>query len=203
MQMSLKPFVMAAGMAVAVCVASADAANVVTGEDKTIASPGATTNVTIEFYLDRTGGDDGTGLEVGNFNIRIELTGPDNLVAITGVGETTDHPQAFTLDTTTVTPTTEAFAGTFNVSSPFTIDDLDGLAEITLEVQPGALGVYDLSVVTTTGDDTQFTDPDDFKTELPFTVSHGSLTITAIPAPATMAMVAMVGAGAWTRRRRR
>ena len=167
------------------------AATVVVGEQETVVTSPASFQTSIEFFLDLTEGDDGGTLSVGNFMVRVGLTGPNagTDVSIVGIDDTVsiEHPQTFPLDVKSVVNTTEGFGAVINLSSPFDIDDLDGLVRIILEVQPNVIGDYTLELIPGDGN-TILTDPNDFVTLLPINLENGSLSIVPVPVPA----------GAWT-----
>jgi len=179
------------------------AGTIVLGETKALSSPAAVTQTSVEFYLDRTGADDGTPLSVGNYQLRLGLSGAGagSTVRILGVGPTTTHAQAFTLDTTNVTAGTVAYAATLNLSSPFDIADGGGLLKVDLELQPGASGNYALTVLSGSGN-TEFTDPVDFATLLAVDAGSGALNV-AVPEPCSLLLgfVGMIGTSCAKRRR--
>lgn len=159
------------------------AGTIVLGEAKSLPSPAATTQTSIEFYLDRTGADDGTPLSVGNFQVRVTLTGngAGSLVKILGAADTSTHPQAYALDTKTVQAGTGAFGATLNLGSPISIADGGGLLKLNLELNAGASGLYTLAVQGGSGN-TEFTSPSDFSTLLAVDASSGLLTV-EVPEP--------------------
>lgn len=165
------------------------AQTVIVGESKTLGIPTASTDVSLDFYLDRTGPMDGMPLLVGNFQLRLELVGPGagSLVSLVGVDEAIAHSQAFALDQTLVPNATSAFASTFNFEDPFEIGDGRGLLSARLRVEPGAIGEYQLRILTGV-DDTQLTDPADFLSPLAFNVQHASIAI--VPEPASLCILA-------------
>jgi hypothetical protein len=185
---------------------NAEADTIVTVEDATVtttATSGAST--TLDVYVDRTGADDGTPLTgVLNFQVRVELTGPTagTDAQIVGVSarpsSAATHPQAHPLDSTNLVSSTEAFANTFNLGSVFPIADGDGLMEIEVEVNSGVVGTWNVEVLAATASDTDFSDAGG--TPLPFTAGSG--TLTAVPEPATAALLLTGGSLMLTRRRR-
>jgi hypothetical protein len=172
---------------------AANTGSIVLGETKSISVPPSVTQTSFEFYLDRTGVDDGVPLSVGNFQVRVDLSGPGagTAVRVVGVGETASHLQAYALDTKSVTAGTSAFAATLNLLSPFDIPDGGGLLKLDLELQPGTVGNYALAVRSGPGH-TEFTSPIDFSTLIPIDVGMGLLAV--VPEPATLLMFAMAAA---------
>jgi len=181
---------------------SVQAGSIVIGETKELLPPSAAVQESVEFYLDRTDADDGTPLSVGNFQLRVDLSGADagSAVRILGVGPTSTRSQAFALDTMDVTGGTSGYAATFNLASAFEIADGAGLLKIDLEVMPSASGDYTLSVLSGTGN-TEFTDPIDFATLLPVAVGSAALSV-AVPEPSCLCL-AMLGSVAVAIRRKR
>lgn len=177
------------------------AGSIVLGETKSLSSPAVVTQTSLEFFLDRTGADDGTPLSVGNYQLRVALTGPGagSSVRILGAAATTSHTQAFALDTTSITGGTSAYANTLNLASPFDIADGAGLLKLNLELQPGAVGTYALTVQTGSGN-TEFTSPVDFSTLLSVAADSGSLNV-AVPEPSSIALVGVLMASVFPRRR--
>ena len=194
-------FLLAAACAFSSIPDSAQAGSIVLGETKSLSSPAAVTQSSIEFYLDRTSADDGTPLSVGNFQLRVALTGvgAGSSVRILDAGATISHPQAFALDTTSVTAGTSAYAATLNFASPFDIADGAGLMRLNLELQPGAVGTYALTVQTGSGN-TEFTSPADFFTLLSVAAGSGSLDV-AVPEPSSIGLVVALMATAFPLRR--
>jgi hypothetical protein len=182
-------------------ISSASAGSIVLGETKALSPPAAATQASIEFYLDRTGADDGTPLSVGNFQVRVALTGigAGSTVRILGAGPTTARPQAFALDTTNVTGGIGAFAATLNLTSPFDIEDGAGLMKLDLELLPGANGNY-LLTVQAGGGNTEFTSPVDFATLLAVDVGSGSLNV--VPEPNSAILLLGAAAAVAVARRR-
>lgn len=186
-----------------VCTTTAFAGSIVLGESKTIVQPTAVTQTSIEFFLDRTGADDGTPLSVGNYQVRISLTGAGvgSTARIVGAGATTGKPQAFVLDTKNVTAGTSAYVATLNLAHPFDVADGAGLLKVDLEFQPGAQGVYLLSAQPGAGN-TEFTSPVNFSSLLAVESGNGSVTV-LVPEPSTVAFVlAGVAFAAAVRKRR-
>lgn len=184
---------------------------IVTGEQEALVpSPNTATQTSVEIFLDLTEADDGGALSVGNFQVRVVLSGPSagTDVSIVGIEETVtaEHPQAADLNfANTVISPVEGVNGTLNFGAPFDINDEDGLVRVVLEVQPNVTGNYNLAIVTGVGN-TELTDPDDFTTRLPFETIDGSLTIlTVIPEPSSFALLgfAMIGLGGIARARHR
>ena len=173
----------------------ARALSVVTGGKTMLsASPTTMTVVDIEFYLDRTEADDGTPLEVGNYQIRFRLSGPGagTAVRIQGAGETLSADQATTLDDATLAPSeaeaTEVLVATLNLGSAISVADGAGLARIELAVAAGAVGLFVIEVVSGAGN-TEFTDPANFSTLLPIESESGELQI--VPEPGTSGLLAL------------
>jgi hypothetical protein len=194
-------FLLAAACAFSSILDSAQAGSIVLGETKSLSSPAAVTQTAIEFYLDRTGTDDGTPLSVGNFQLRVALTGAGagSSVRILTAAATTAHAQAFALDTTSVTAGTSAYAATLNFASPFDVADGAGLLKLNLELQPGAAGAYALTVQSGSGN-TEFTSPADFSTLLSVAAGSGSLNV-AVPEPSSIVLFTALMANIFPRRR--
>ena len=163
----------------------AHAALVVTGEQVQTAVPGAVVQRIVPFFIDLTGPDDGGTFDVGNFQVRLQLTGPSAGVNVSAVlvenNMSLINPQVVPLDVTNVDSTTQVFAATLGVT-PITLNDGGGLLQVVLNVTPTvSVGdVYTLEVVTGAGN-TEFIDPNDFTTLLPFSFSNGTLAV--IPEP--------------------
>ncbi|MEO1528255.1 MAG: PEP-CTERM sorting domain-containing protein [Planctomycetota bacterium] len=178
---------------------------VITSESAAFVSDSAVQLYSLDIFLDLTDLDDGGTLDVANFQVRAELNGAGagTDVAIVGIGDTMsfDHPQARPLDGTSVVSQTEGLGFTANFSSPFTIEDLDGLMEITLAVQPNVTGNYSIDILTGDGN-TLITDPNDFSTILSFTTTSGVISISGVPEPNTMMFVGL-GLGVFCLRRGR
>ncbi len=147
---------------------------------------------TLEFTLDQTGNDDGMALSVGNYQVRLELFGSNagSAVRIVDVGPTVSAIQSRILDVVTFDDTW-AFAGTVNFIDPFAIADEGGLLAVTLEIQPEAVGDYSLSVMTGLGR-SEFTDPGDFSSQLPFGSEDGAISIVPEPSTAFLAMCGLL-----------
>ncbi len=138
----------------------------------------------------------------------VRLTGPaaGSEVKITSIDETIVHPQVAPLTSRAVLGPTQASAATatpLGGGGPITVDDLDGLAKLTLEVAPGALGVYNLEILAGT-DRTFFTAPDATTVIHPDAFVNGKLTIAAVPEPsaALLGALALMLGGGWTLARR-
>jgi hypothetical protein len=133
------------------CPSAALADLVVTGETKSIAARAAgPVAEAIGFFLDLTAADNGGSITTGGWQIRVGLTGPNagSDVAITGIANTVDHPQASTgLGATDLVSTTQAFRAAPTLTD-FALNDLDGFVRVNLLVQPGTLGDYRLTILT-------------------------------------------------------
>ncbi|MCG8653458.1 MAG: hypothetical protein MI861_26705 [Pirellulales bacterium] len=181
---------------------------VVALSDDTLISGPTVQRHTIDVFVDLTDADDGGSIEVANFQVRTVLTGvgAGTDVAIVGVDNAVSaaHPQGRPLDIISLVSSTEAFGSTFNFGPSFVLDDLDGLLSVTLEVQPNVTGQFSLEIVPGDGN-TQFTDPIDFISNLPFTSSSGQLAVSVVPEPAGMGLFALAVTGTvsyrWRRRR--
>ncbi|MEM9365256.1 MAG: PEP-CTERM sorting domain-containing protein [Planctomycetota bacterium] len=175
---------------------SSEAAIVTVAEQKSVVTDSLVQQVPLEVYLDLTEGDDGGTLQVGNFQIRVQLngTGAGSGVSVVDVGNTQSvlHPQGRSLDDEIVFSPTQGIGATSNFFDPFDLADGAGLMEITLEIQPNFIG--DISIDFLVGEgNTLFTDPNDFSTLLaPIETTSGSLSVTAVPEPSSFAMLGLV-----------
>lgn len=169
---------------------------IVSVDDARIQTTSRVQTTVVEVYLDLTGANDGGILDVGNFQVLVELKGPavGTDVSIVGVAETTslDHPQAAPLDLVRVLSDSRAQAFTVNINPSFNIEDLDGLMAAELEIQPFAEGEYELAVLTGIGR-TEILDGSDFVSQLDYSTRSAALTLTAVPEPASLnAVVALI-----------
>jgi len=184
-------------IAVLVTVAAHPAHAVLTivGDDFSVPTPsGSASTGSFELYLtDDTGGP----VSLGNYQLRIGLTGPNagTDVKIIGGGQTSaagSHPPAVIppILATDVQIVEDAayFLATENTfvgdppeqAPPFDVADQAGLARIDFEVQPGASGAYTFEILTTSVTaDTALVDGADFVTPLTFGTSSPVLTLTS------------------------
>lgn len=162
---------------------------VVMGAQESVTSLGVVTQTSVDFFLDLTEGDNGSSLNVANFSVRVQLTGPNagTDVSIVGVDDTVSlaHFQDRPLDIKEVATPTEAFGSTFNFGVPFEVADQNGLMRVLLEVQPNVVADYTLQILTGLGN-TRILDSND--APLPFDTVDGSLRV-MIPEPTSFLMM--------------
>jgi len=164
---------------------AADAGLIVVGQDKLYSAPGVQS---VDFILDLTGADAG-GIQVSNFQVRVELQGA-NVGAdalITAVNNTTSG-QAHPLSTRTVETARTAYGATFNLGDPFTISDGAGLMRVDVEFKAGALGDYQLLVLTGT-EDTMFLNS--LGAAVPFSTDNAALSAAPEPSSALLSVLAV------------
>ena len=122
-----------------------------------------------EIFLDATDGDNGSSVNVANYQVRVLLSGPNagTDVILTGGGQASIHAPAAVLSGVlkdgTLVGTANYFQATFNLISilgAITIADGAGLIRVDYEVQPGAEGVYTLEIATAGTDPTLLLDTD-------------------------------------------
>ena len=184
----------AAAVLIGMTVNPANAVLTISGDDFLMPSPSDTSSTaSVELYLaDDTGGP----VSLGNYQLRIALTGPNagTDVKIIGGGQTNvtgNHPPAVTppilasdvqiVDDDAYFLATE---NTFDIDNPtqpappFNVADGAGLGRIDFEVQPGVTGVYTFEILTTSVTaDTALVDGADFLTPLAFGTSSPTLTL--------------------------
>ena len=181
----------------------APAAVIVSGEQTQQYIPGGSP-VLVDFFITLTGADAG-GIQVSNFQMRVELIGSNagTAASITGVGETVRHVQAEPLAQTSVNPAgTSAFASTLNLGPAFMITNNEGLMRVNLQFGPSASGTYVLDILTASELDTQLLNAS--SQPIAFTTQDGQVTAVPEPGSLLLAVVAAgVGSGTWLRRRRR
>ena len=174
----------------------AEADIVVRGDDLDFATPTGTPGTgSMEFYIET---DDGNPVEVGDYQIRVRLTGPNpgTDVKITGGGATDaggDHPPAavsprLATEAAQVIGDSEYFIFSFSVlegpggeiilEPPLMIDDGAGVARVDFEVAAGVEDDYSFQIVTSAPPttDTEFL-AGDFATPIPLTLVHPLLSI--------------------------
>ena len=154
------------------------------------------TQVTSRIFLDLTGSDADGSINVGNYGMNLELTGPNAGldVMIAAVHNTSGQTMdlGFSKVETPVTATTT----TSNLGASFVVGDTNannGLMEVVLDIQPNVVGTYTLSITK------QFmsTDPG-----APYTLSIPvSGTISAVPEPSAFALVGLLALGVYVRQK--
>ena len=159
----------------------------------------------LELYLEETGG---TNAVVSTYNVGVRLQ-PTGVVTFTGLAATQTHPSLFLGQTPT--DRTANAAGYNAANDRLATDDFvisgnaadapvqngtrDGLFRLNFTFTPGALGVFNVNV-----DPLQFELADSQANPVVAVIDNGSITI--VPEPATLSLLA-VGAGLLAVRRRR
>jgi hypothetical protein len=177
----------------------ASALIVVAGEQREVATSSAVQQVPIGFYLDLS---DAASLSVRNFQLRVDLLGPNpgTDVRIASVSDAVPpaHPEGVNFTSSVEPSGTSAFGGTlsFYSSSGFPINDLATLMTVTLQVKPNVVGLYSLRILTGPND-TLLIDPDSPDPNNPqsyaFKPINGSLR--AVPEPSSFFFVAIAAIG--------
>ena len=173
---------------------------VLAGEQQAVTASSVVQQVPIDFYLDLS---DGGSLTVRNFQLRVDLLGPNpgTDVRIVSVSDAVPpaHPQNVNFTSSVEPSGTSAFGGTlsFYSSSGFPISNLATLMTVTLQVRPNAaLGVYGLRILTGPND-TLLIDPDspdpNNPQSFPFKPVNGSLTVVPEPSPFFLVAIAAIG----------
>lgn len=181
----------------------ANSAAVVVVRDEMIVTRSTPQEISMEIFLDLTGADDGGFFEVGSFQVRVQLQGPNagTDVQIISVGDTTDIPQGVPLNGDRDRGPTNWIGFNTSLFSSLVLADGDGLMRVDLLIAPFVTGDFTIDLLVGDGN-TLFVDPDDFGVLLPFSTSSGTLTVAPIPEPSGL-VFCIAGALFVVRRRSR
>lgn len=139
-------------------------------------------------------GNGATPVDLAGFQLTISLSGPDTLVQFVGFGAPATHPYLF--DPTSTLPGglvagdgLSIELGDFLDLGVAALDDGDGLASLLLEVQPGAMGSYQIEVSV---EPTESFLAESLTEFVSFGVQDGEVTVTAIvPEPGAMGLAVL------------
>ena len=182
---------------------------IVGAQSKSISSSSSTIRTKIDLFVDLTGPDDGASIVLSNYQVRLDIIGP-NLSGSNGPSSFVTPnapPELEVLGFTNVASalplmglgdTEFAMTSNFFPSDSFEVSDMETLASVELEIQPNVVGEFEIRVVVGTDRDTAFLNRS--FAPLAITGKSGKLTISGanadqrvIPEPRTLPIFAMLG----------